>query len=368
MKSELSLLYDQLNDPLWYFREAMISQGLWDATVVVITSEFGRTITPNGSSGTDVSDMCAYHVFINPYVHIIYLFLTRIYLVFLFYQHGWGGNYFVMGGKVKGGRILGTHPDTYNPSDYVTERGAWIPTTSNEAMWYGVAQWFGVTSQAALAYVLPNKGSFGCHLYSEADLFEDGTETLPACGGDKVELEQQFIMPEERLLNPDEQKQFCEVVVSSMNDSNDSIQVTCVVLDQIISPLETTRRHLEAGATYSLTVLYTVESDQEGVVGDIVTTMNDSIVQQNTVAVVDTEEEVVVEPAVVVQAPPSASPTSNPSKSPSKAPSKAPIQAANPGSPTSSPTTAPPTTAKPTNVSCTFVVMVCIHFVVKTVN
>lgn len=267
----------------------------------------------------------------------------------------------MMGGKVKGGRILGTHPDTYYPSKYVTERGVWVPTTSYDAKWYGISQWFGITDEMALAYVLPNKQSFGCDLYSEVDLFEDGTESLPACGGDKVDLEQQFIMPEERLLNPDEQKEFCEVVVSSMA-TNDSIQVTCVVLDQIISPLETTRRHLASGQTYSLTVVYTVESDQVGVVGDIVTTMNDNSVQEEAAAVVQTEEEVSVAPVEVVQAPPSASPsalpTSNPTSPPSKAPSQAPIEAAvpPPGSPTSSPSTKPtdsPTiSASPTHVSC----------------
>lgn len=194
-------------------------------------------------------------------------------------------------------------------------------------------------------------------------MFEDGTESLPACGGDKVDLEQQFIMPEERLLNPDEQKQFCEVVVSSMA-TNDSIQVTCVVLDQIISPLETTRRHLSSGQTYSLTVVYTVESDQVGVVGDIVTTMNDNHVQEEAAAVVQTEEDVSVAPVEVVQAPPSASPTSSsPSKNPSKSPSQAPSQAvAPPGSPTSSPTqrpTSPPTTSVSlTHVSC---ILLCVY-------
>ena len=35
-----------------------------------------------------------------------------------------------------GGRILGQHPANYNLSDpQITGRGAWIPTTSNEAMW-----------------------------------------------------------------------------------------------------------------------------------------------------------------------------------------------------------------------------------------
>lgn len=129
-----------------------------------------------------------------------------------------------MGGKLKGGRIIGTHPDTYYTSPIVTGRGVvsfylcyrfnssslylrmceittycfvnrnisfsfvafetesytflsvvqWVPTTSTEAMWYGTAQWLGVTSQSALTYVLPNLPSFGCKLFSETDLFEDG--------------------------------------------------------------------------------------------------------------------------------------------------------------------------------------------------
>ena len=29
---------------------------------------------------------------------------------------GWAGNSYVMGGRVKGGRILGEHPNTYNPA------------------------------------------------------------------------------------------------------------------------------------------------------------------------------------------------------------------------------------------------------------
>ena len=49
-----------------------------------------RTITPNSSGGTD---------------------------------HAWGGNFFLMGGKLKGGRIIGTHPDTYYTSPIVTGRG-----------------------------------------------------------------------------------------------------------------------------------------------------------------------------------------------------------------------------------------------------
>lgn len=55
-KTELANLYGGLNEPLWYLREALMSSALnlWDDVVVVLTSEFGRTITLNGSSGTDV--------------------------------------------------------------------------------------------------------------------------------------------------------------------------------------------------------------------------------------------------------------------------------------------------------------------------
>ena len=63
----------------------------------------------------------------------------------------------MMGGKVKGGRVLGKHPDNYDPNDrFNTGRQVWIPTTSNEAMWYGVGQWYGVKDDPQLNYVLPN--------------------------------------------------------------------------------------------------------------------------------------------------------------------------------------------------------------------
>lgn len=57
----------------------------------------------------------------------------------------------------------------------VTGRGVWIPTTPNEAMWFGIAQWFGLESGFALNYVLPNMNNFGCRLYSEMDLYHNGT-------------------------------------------------------------------------------------------------------------------------------------------------------------------------------------------------
>jgi len=52
----------------------------------------------------------------------------------------------MMGGLVKGGRVLGKHPDNYDKDDitdlYITGRGCWIPTTPWEAMWVSTMQSF----------------------------------------------------------------------------------------------------------------------------------------------------------------------------------------------------------------------------------
>lgn len=80
MKVALGALFDGMNEPLALFRSALISDGLWDSVTLIMGSEFGRTITPNASGGTD---------------------------------HGYGGNFFMMGGNVKGASIKGTHPSTY---------------------------------------------------------------------------------------------------------------------------------------------------------------------------------------------------------------------------------------------------------------
>ena len=46
-KNKLGELFDQINGPLGGFRNATTAEGLWNSTTIVITSEFGRTITPN---------------------------------------------------------------------------------------------------------------------------------------------------------------------------------------------------------------------------------------------------------------------------------------------------------------------------------
>jgi len=279
LKSGLGRLFSQINNPLKEFRNALINEGgdLWNSVTLIMTSEFGRTTTPNASGGTD---------------------------------HGWGGNYFMMGGKVKGGRILGQHPTNYNLSDpQVTGRGAWIPTTSNEAMWYGTTQWFGITSELALNYVLPNVANFGCRLYSETQLFEEGTGNIPSCGGDTVQVEQTFYVTEPRLLNPDEQVSFCQKVVDAMGD----VEVKCVVLNQLLSSAPG-GRHLSEN--FIVTIDYEVSGSEEGVADLIVESVNSEEFQAQTVEALDVVD--TVELARVVTSSPTSSPTGSPTSSPTR--------------------------------------------------
>ena len=87
--------------------------GVWDRTVIINWSDFGRTMVPN-TDGTD---------------------------------HGWGGNVFVMGGAVKGGRIYHNgipEPDLNHPQ-VGTFRGVWVPTLSVEQYFGAVGRWLGLT-------------------------------------------------------------------------------------------------------------------------------------------------------------------------------------------------------------------------------
>ena len=101
-----------LDNSLKSFSDEMKAQGLWDNVAVVVISEFGRTLTSN-TLGTD---------------------------------HGWGGNYFLLGGDVRGGRMVGTFPERLaeGVSDVNLGRGRILPTKPWEALWSGVTEWFGL--------------------------------------------------------------------------------------------------------------------------------------------------------------------------------------------------------------------------------
>lgn len=61
-------------------------------------------------------------------------------------DHGWGGNYFVASGSMKGGKILGEYPHDLTPSgsQIISDVGILIPSTPWESVWNGVAEWFGI--------------------------------------------------------------------------------------------------------------------------------------------------------------------------------------------------------------------------------
>ena len=119
----------------------MRDQGAWEDVTVVVASEFGRTLSGN-SQGTD---------------------------------HGWGGNYFVLGGAVKGAQMLGKFPDRLSYYDQPLDlgRGVYVPTTPWEAVWNAVAEWWGIDDAQTLRSIFPNKDKFPDDaMFSKATLFK----------------------------------------------------------------------------------------------------------------------------------------------------------------------------------------------------
>ena len=123
-------------------------------------------------------------------------------------DHGWGGHNFIAGGAVKGrlwlclldlcsmltcmflqrccccvvfsvfctgGQILGNYPsrlDESNPQNIYNSGGRFIPTTSWEAVWKPIAEWFGVLPEE-IPHVLPNLDHFPLeHIITQNDMFE----------------------------------------------------------------------------------------------------------------------------------------------------------------------------------------------------
>jgi len=120
MKVNLETMFEELNTALDTFWAEMDKQQNEDKVVLVATSDFGRTLTANSKDGSD---------------------------------HGWGGNYFMMGGQVNGGQMLGKYPDDFD-GPLITKRGRVIPTTPWDAIWYGISQWLGVTDADVLKNII----------------------------------------------------------------------------------------------------------------------------------------------------------------------------------------------------------------------
>lgn len=139
--TDLAARLTELNYVMEAFSTEMKAQGLWDNVTVILVSDFGRTLTSN-SQGTD---------------------------------HGWGGNYFMFGGSVRGGRMAGQFPSrlTESQSDVSIGRGRIIPTKPWEAVWKGIAEWWDIDDPDLLAEVLPLAGNWPSdQLFNKTHLFK----------------------------------------------------------------------------------------------------------------------------------------------------------------------------------------------------
>ena len=125
--AQVDAKFQLINAAISAFETELKAQGVWDDTVLLTSSDFGRTYAPNGA-GTD---------------------------------HAWGGNYFALGGAVNGSQLFGAFPSSFiETSEVVISRnGRIIPTTPWESVWYGLAEWFGV-DRSSMAEVLPNAANF----------------------------------------------------------------------------------------------------------------------------------------------------------------------------------------------------------------
>ena len=115
--------------------------GVWDDVVIVQTSDFARTLSPNSGGGSD---------------------------------HAWGGNYWMAGGSVKGNRIAGEYPSLSLDSDVSVDnvRGRLLPTTPWDSPFQAIAQWMGVRLGVPeeINAVLPNRENFP-RLFRAVDMF-----------------------------------------------------------------------------------------------------------------------------------------------------------------------------------------------------
>lgn len=108
-----------------YFMSALSTMGLLGNVTLFTASDFGRTLTSNGS-GSD---------------------------------HGWGSHHFVAGGAVNGRDIYGRFPVTALGTSDDVGSGRLLPSTSVTEYAATLGRWMGL-SDADLALVLPNLPNF----------------------------------------------------------------------------------------------------------------------------------------------------------------------------------------------------------------
>eukprot|EP00933_Yihiella_yeosuensis_P021713 TRINITY_DN1715_c0_g1_i2.p1 TRINITY_DN1715_c0_g1~~TRINITY_DN1715_c0_g1_i2.p1 ORF type:complete len:1866 (-),score=308.01 TRINITY_DN1715_c0_g1_i2:397-5517(-) len=139
--TELNDKFTQVNSALKSFVEELKEQQVFDSTVLVSHSDFGRTLTPNSGLGTD---------------------------------HAWAGNHFILGGDVQGGRVYNDFPSSFKEgNDQDAGRGRLIPKYPWESMILPVAEWLGLDAAKQLE-VFPNLLNFNAssHIIQRSSLFK----------------------------------------------------------------------------------------------------------------------------------------------------------------------------------------------------
>ncbi|MEO7030021.1 MAG: DUF1501 domain-containing protein [Acidobacteriaceae bacterium] len=120
-------LLSQLSQAMLAFYQATEELGIDQSVTTFTASEFGRTLTPSGTNGSD---------------------------------HAWGNHHFILGGNVQGGKFYGQFPLlSLGGNQDANMRGTLIPTTAVAQYGATLAKWFGVSS-GSLTTVFPNINNF----------------------------------------------------------------------------------------------------------------------------------------------------------------------------------------------------------------
>jgi len=137
----MDVLFEELDSAIENFVTEMKAQGAFESVVLATTSEFGRRLDYNGR-GTD---------------------------------HAYGGNSFVLGGGINGGKVFNDYLDSFTEGNglYEFSRGRIIPKYPWESIWVPMAEWMGVDLNGeATDYLFPNLQNFNRSQFIIPDLFK----------------------------------------------------------------------------------------------------------------------------------------------------------------------------------------------------
>ena len=114
-----------LSQGLLSFRNTLSTLGVFDNVATFTVSEFGRSLTSNGSGS----------------------------------NHGWGGHQMIMGGGLNGAEVYGSYPELSDSNPLNIGGGVYAPTTSYNQYFSEFARWMGVPL-SKIGHVLPNLSNF----------------------------------------------------------------------------------------------------------------------------------------------------------------------------------------------------------------